>query len=66
MITMSRREAKRLHILHQALDEKITQKEAAGLIGISDRQIRRMIKRIRAEGDKGISHRSRGIEPPDS
>ena len=60
MITMSRREAKRLHILHQALDEKITQIEAAGLIGISDRQIRRMIKRIRAEGDKGISHRSRG------
>lgn len=60
MITMSRREAKRLHIIHQALDEKITQVEAASLIEISDRQIRRMIKRIREEGDEGISHRSRG------
>jgi transposase len=60
MITMSRREAKRLHLIHQALEEKITQVEAAGLIGLSDRQIRRMIKRIRKEGDEGICHRSRG------
>jgi transposase len=60
MITMSRREAKRLHIIHQALDAKITQTEAAGLIGLGDRQIRRLIKRIREEGDEGICHRSRG------
>lgn len=60
MITMSRREAKRLHIIHQALNEKITQGEAAGLIGLSDRQIRRLIRRVREEGDEGICHRSRG------
>jgi transposase len=60
MITMSRREAKRLHILHQAFDKKMTQVEAAGHIGLSDRQIRRIIKRIREEGDEGICHRSRG------
>ena len=60
MITMSRREVKRLHLIHQALEEKITQVEVAGLIGLSDRQIRRMIKRIREEGDEGICHRSRG------
>ena len=29
-------------------------------MGLSDRQIRRMIKRIRKEGDEGICHRSRG------
>lgn len=60
MITMSRREAKRLHIIHRALDEKLTQKEAAGLAGLSDRQMRRLIRRIREEGDEGICHRSRG------
>ena len=60
MIRMSRREAKCLHIVHQALGKKITQVEAAGLIDVSDRQIRRMIKRIREEGDEGICHRSRG------
>lgn len=60
MITMSRKEASRLHILHQALDDRITQTEAASLVGLSDRQVRRLIKRIRKEGDDGICHRSRG------
>lgn len=60
MIRMSKRESKRLHIIHQALDAKITQVEGAELIGISDRQIRRMIRRIREEGDEGICHRLRG------
>ena len=60
IITMSRQEAKRLHIIHQAIDRKITQAEAATIIDLSDRQIRRMIKRIRKEGDEGICHRSRG------
>jgi transposase len=61
MITMSRQEAKRLYIIHQAMDQKITQSEAATLIDLSDRQIRRMIKRIRKEGNEGICHRSRGM-----
>lgn len=60
MITMSRREARRLHILHQALARKMTQREAAGLLGLSDRQVRRLIKRVRAKGDAGICHRTRG------
>ena len=60
MITMSRKEATRLHIIHQALDKRITQTEAAALAGLSDRQIRRLIKRIRQDGDDGICHRSRG------
>jgi len=60
MITMRRKEARRLHIIHQALDKKITQTEAASLIGLTDRQIRRMIKRVRIEGDEGICHQSRG------
>jgi transposase len=60
MITMSRRETKRLHIIHQALDKRITQKKASEIVGLSSRQLRRMIKRVREEGDDGISHRSRG------
>ena len=60
MITMSRRETKRLHIIHQVLDKRITQKKAAELVNLSSRQVRRMLKRVREEGDDGISHRSRG------
>lgn len=60
MITMSRRESKRLHLIHQALDRKVTQIAAAAVLGLSDRQFRRLIKRVSAEGDDGICHRSRG------
>ncbi len=60
MITMSRRESKRLHVIHQALDRKVSQVAAAAVLGLSDRQLRRLIKRVRTEGDDGICHRSRG------
>jgi len=60
MITMSRREVKRLHMLHQALEKKVPQREAAGLVGLSDRHVRRLLQRVRAEGDGGICHRARG------
>ena len=60
MITMSRREVKRLHMLHQTLERKVTQREAAALMGLSDRQVRRLIQRLRTEGDAGICHRARG------
>ena len=60
MITMSRRESRRLHLIHQALDRKITQVAAAEVLGLCDRQFRRLLKRVRTEGDDGICHRSRG------
>jgi hypothetical protein len=40
----------------------MTQKEAA-LVSLSERQLRRIVKRIREEGDRGIVHRSRGNPP---
>lgn len=60
MITMSRRESKRRHLIHQASDRKITQTAAAEILGLSARQFRRLLKRVRTEGDEGICHRSRG------
>jgi len=38
----------------------IKQVEAAEILSLSGRQIRRIVKRIRSEGSKGIGHRSRG------
>ena len=60
MITMSRRESKHLHLIHQALDRTITQVAAAEVLDLSARQFRRLLKRVRSEGDEGICHRSRG------
>lgn len=60
MIVMSMREVKRLKAVQSAMERHITQKTAALLIGLSERQVRRMVKAIREQGDKGIIHGSRG------
>ncbi len=62
IITMSQKELKRLHVIHRVIEGSLTQVEAAEIISLSERQIRRIVKRIEAEGDRGIQHRSRGKE----
>lgn len=60
IITMRQRDLKRLHVIHKVLEGSLTQKQAAEIVSLSERQIRRIIRRIEAEGDRGIQHRSRG------
>ena len=59
-LLMRPQEWKRLHLIYQALEKKIQQKQAAELAGLSARQMRRLMKRVRQEGDRGILHRKRG------
>jgi len=60
ILTMSQRELKRLYVIRKAIDKRLKQREAAALLELSERQIRRLAKRVREESDKGIIHRSRG------
>lgn len=62
ILTMSQRELKRLHVIRKAIDRRLKQREAADLLELSQRQIRRLVKRVREESDKGIIHCSRGIK----
>ena len=62
IIMLSRREVNRLHIVKKAIEKEIKQREAAEILLMTERQIRRLIKRIREEGDAGIAHKSRGKE----
>jgi transposase len=59
---MSQKELKRLHIIRKAIDKRIKQHEAAEILELSQRQIRRLVKRVREESDKGIIHRLRGTK----
>ena len=59
---MRQKELKRLHVIHKVLEGELTQVEAAEILSLSERQIGRIVKRIREEGEKGIRHRSRGKE----
>jgi transposase len=60
MIVMSTKELRQLPIIHQVLSGKITQVQAGQILGLSDRQIRRLVKRVRTEAERGLAHRSRG------
>lgn len=60
ILVLSQREMKRLFIIQRAIACEVAQAKAAEILGLSVRQVRRIIKRVRIEGDKGIVHRSRG------
>lgn len=60
IISMTQKELKRLHVIRKVLEKSITQKQASALIGLGKRQMIRVVKKVRVEGDKGIIHRSRG------
>jgi len=52
---------KRLHIIKQVLEKKLKQIEAAKILDLSSRQIRRIVKRIREEG-KGNGRNNAGTK----
>lgn len=56
------KELRRLHVIHRVIEGELTQADAARTLSLNERQIRRIVKRIREEGDGGIRHRSRGKE----
>jgi transposase len=60
ILTMSQKELSRLHVIRKAIDKRIKQREAAEWLELSQRQVRRIIRRVREAGDKGIVHQSRG------
>jgi len=60
ILIMSLKEIKRLQIIQKVLGKEINQQQAAEILRISDRQVRRVVRRVREEGEKGIVHRMRG------
>lgn len=59
-LTMSHRDIDRLRVIRNVLDKKLTQVEAAGLLGLSDRQVRRRCVAVREAGNRGILHGLKG------
>ena len=60
IIMVRQKELKRLHVIQTVLERGIKEVEAAEVLRLSSRQIRRIVKRVRLEGDTGIIHKSRG------
>ena len=59
-VRMSREELRRVYLVKQAMERVITQKRAAELLQLSYRQTKRLVKRVKEEGEGGVIHRFRG------
>ena len=59
-IRMNQKERDRLQVLHEAKKRQITQQEAAAQMGVSERWVRKLLARLRQQGDRGVMHRLRG------
>ncbi|MBL7157758.1 MAG: helix-turn-helix domain-containing protein [Candidatus Omnitrophica bacterium] len=60
IIMATQEELKKLHVVRKAMESSITQSEAAEILDLSDRQVRRIASKIRLEGDAGVIHHLRG------
>jgi transposase len=59
-IALSQRERDRLRVLQEVQQGHLTQVEAAARVKLSDRQVRRLLLRLREQGDRAVVHGLRG------
>lgn len=59
-LTMSNREIDRLKVIQNTIDGRLTQIEAAQMLDISDRQVRRLCRKVEKDGNRGIIHGLKG------
>src|SRR5579864_1190698 len=63
-ITLSRREQQRAHVIGQILGGRLTVPEAASLLGLSSRHLRRLVTSVRHRGLAALAHGNRGRASP--
>jgi transposase len=61
ILTMSRAELRRLELVKKAIEKEMVQKKVGELLGISERQVRRLVQQVKAKGEEGIIHGLRGL-----
>jgi len=59
-ITLTMKEMRRLQTIEMALAGRITNSEGARRLGLSERQFKRLRKRVAEEGPQGAIHKARG------
>lgn len=59
-VIMSVKELRRVHVIRQTIEKKLTQVKAGTLLGLTPRHIRRLLARVAQGGDQGLAHRGRG------
>jgi transposase len=63
-LVMNRKERQRLAVLSRVKDKQWPRRQAAEILGLSLRQMHRIVPRYLSQGDAGLVHRSRGRPSP--
>lgn len=62
-IFLNRKESKRLYVMEQVLQGKLTIAQAAQLLGLSERQVKRLKGGMKVNGAAALAHKNRGRKP---
>ena len=60
LLTMSAKEVNRLEVIQRVGEKRLKQKAAAELLGISERQVKRLLRRYLQQGARGLVSKRRG------
>lgn len=60
LLELDEEDMNRHYVIRSVLEGKVTQTEAARMLRLSDRQVRRLCTRVGTEGAKGLIHKLRG------
>ena len=59
-LVMSASERDRAHVVRQVIEHRLSQREASERLGVSVRQVKRLVRSWRRQGDAGLVSRQRG------
>jgi len=62
-IFLSPKESRRVYVMEQVVDGKVTIRQAAELLGLGERQVKRLKGRLLKEGVAALAHKNRGRKP---
>jgi len=60
LLVMSTKELTRLKVMKRLEEKRVKQKEAAEMLGVSERLIRRLLRTYRQDGERGLISKRRG------
>ena len=60
ILVLRQSELKRLELIKKSINKELTQAAVAKFLGVSIRQVKRLVRRVKEEGNKGVMHQLRG------
>jgi transposase len=64
LITLTKKQHGRLEIIRRLMRRELKQKVAAEMLGLSTRQVRNLVRKVRQDGARGLAHGNRGKPSP--